>query len=191
MASPMPVFPLVASMTVCLGFSFPVRSASSMTPRARRSFTEPSGLNASIFTKRLTLAGASLLIFTTGVLPTVSRMLATRVMGNEMAGYSGTPLAKKLGIADDSTIVTIGAPANYAKLLAPLPMGAKIVTRSPKSPALVHVFASSRADLKQHLEKLRKSIAQNGVVWVSWPKRTAKVPTDITEDVIREVALPM
>lgn len=108
-----------------------------------------------------------------------------------MAGYSGTPLAKKLGIDDDSTIVAIGAPVNYAKLVAPLPKGARIVTRGPKSPTLVHVFATSRAELTKQLETLRRSIAQNGVVWVSWPKKTAKVPTDITEDVIRAVALPM
>src|SRR5580704_14668450 len=74
MASPIPVFPLVASTTVCPGFSFPVRSASSITPRASRSFTDPRGLNASTFTYRFTSGGASRLILTTGVLPTVSVM---------------------------------------------------------------------------------------------------------------------
>ena len=74
----MPVLPLVASMTVWPGLSLPVRSASSITPSARRSLTEPSGLNASILTKRLTPCGASRPIFTTGVLPTVSRMFAKR-----------------------------------------------------------------------------------------------------------------
>src|SRR3954447_4865581 len=76
MASPIPVFPLVASTTVCPGFSFPVRSASSITPRASRSFTDPSGLNASTFTYRFTSGGASRLIRTTGVLPTVFVMFA-------------------------------------------------------------------------------------------------------------------
>src|SRR2546423_1380999 len=74
MASPMPVLPLVASITVWPGLSRPVRSASSMTPSARRSLTEPKGLNASILTKRFAPGGASRLIRTTGVLPTVSRM---------------------------------------------------------------------------------------------------------------------
>ena len=74
MASPMPVLPLVASITVCPGFSWPAFSAASMTPSARRSLTEPSGLKASILTNRLAPAGASRLIRTTGVLPTVSRM---------------------------------------------------------------------------------------------------------------------
>src|SRR2546423_6669715 len=76
MASPIPVLPLVASMTVCPGFRLPLRSASSMTPSARRSLTDPIGLNASIFTYKLTCAGASFLIFTTGVWPIVSRMLS-------------------------------------------------------------------------------------------------------------------
>src|SRR5215475_11610582 len=81
MASPMPVLPLVASMTVCPGLSCPDCSAASMTPSARRSFTDPRGLKASILTKRLILAGASLLIFTIGVLPTVSRMLRNLAIG--------------------------------------------------------------------------------------------------------------
>src|ERR1700677_1041791 len=76
MARPMPVLPLVASMTVWPGLSAPVRSASSMTPSARRSLTEPRGLKASILTKRLMPAGARWLMRTTGVLPTVPRMLS-------------------------------------------------------------------------------------------------------------------
>src|ERR1700761_9514680 len=72
----MPVSPLVASITVCPGFTAPVRSASSITPSASLSFTDPSGLNASTFTNRSTPAGASLLIRTTGVFPTVSRIFA-------------------------------------------------------------------------------------------------------------------
>src|SRR3977135_2179838 len=80
MASPMPVLPLVASITVCPGFSSPDFSAASITPSARRSFTEPSGLNASILTNRFTPAGPSLLMRTTGVLPTVSRMLSNLAM---------------------------------------------------------------------------------------------------------------
>src|SRR4029453_7274386 len=76
MASPMPVLPLVASMTVCPGLSSPDFSAASITPSAKRSLTEPSGLKASIFTKELTPAGASRCMRTTGVLPTVPRMLS-------------------------------------------------------------------------------------------------------------------
>jgi len=107
------------------------------------------------------------------------------------AGYSGTPLPKKLGIVEGSTVVAIDAPSHYAKLLAPLPMGARIVTREPKTPELVHVFSTSIAMLRTHLARLRNAIAPDGVVWVSWPKKTAGVATDITEDRIRDVALPM
>src|SRR5688572_25553856 len=82
MARPMPVLPLVASITVCPGLSLPVRSASSITPSASRSFTEPSGLKASIFTYRSAPGGASLPIFTTGVLPIVSRMFAYLISGH-------------------------------------------------------------------------------------------------------------
>jgi hypothetical protein len=107
------------------------------------------------------------------------------------AGYSGTPLYRKLGIEEGASVAVIGAPASYPQLIAPLPMGAKIVKKIPKEASFVHVFATERDDLSGHLSQLRKSIAQNGVVWVSWPKKSAKVETDITEDVIREVALPM
>lgn len=107
------------------------------------------------------------------------------------AGYSGTPLARKLGIADGATVVTIGAPKHYAQLVAPLPPGAKLSTRMPRRPAFVHVFAASRADLAARLKKLRGTLMADGVIWVSWPKKTAKVDTDITEDVIRAIALPI
>lgn len=107
------------------------------------------------------------------------------------AGYSGTPLAKKLGIGEGAVVVTMGAPRNYAALVAPLPSGARITTRAGKAPAFVHVFATKRADLSRALERLRTSIAADGTVWVSWPKKSAGVATDITEDTIRAVALPM
>jgi Protein of unknown function (DUF3052) len=107
------------------------------------------------------------------------------------AGYSGTPLPKKLGIEEGAAVAVIDAPKSYAQLVAPLPKGAKIVTKVPNDAAFVHVFATERDDLSGHLSQLRQTIAQNGVVWVSWPKKGAKVETDITEDVIRDVALPM
>jgi len=108
-----------------------------------------------------------------------------------MAGYSGTPLAKKLGIKPGMRVVAIDAPAHYAMLLGPMPEGAKIVTAPGTAPEFVHVFTTSRAMMAKHLRLFRRSIAQTGTVWLSWPKKSAKVATDITEDVIREVALPM
>lgn len=112
-------------------------------------------------------------------------------MQRKSTGYSGTPLPKKLGISEGTSVVALGAPSDYERLVAPLPAGARVVTRVPKAPAFVHVFSTSRSALAQHLERLRGAIAQDGVVWVSWPKKTSKVPTDITEDVIRGVALPL
>lgn len=108
-----------------------------------------------------------------------------------MAGYSGTPLARKLGVTDETTIVAIGAPKNYRALLAPLPAGARISPRGSTAPRFVHLFSTARADLAKRLHQLRGTLAQDGVVWVSWPKRAAKIETDITEDTIRSVALPL
>jgi hypothetical protein len=106
-------------------------------------------------------------------------------------GYSGTPLWKKLGVVEGTTLVALGAPAEYASWLAPLPAGARIVTRAGKSPAAVHLFTSSRAELGRSLAAWRRRIAPDGFLWVSWPKRSSKVATDITEDTIRELALPL
>jgi hypothetical protein len=108
-----------------------------------------------------------------------------------MAGYSETPLAKKLGIASGSTVHTIGAPDDYAALLAPIPPDVTFTARLGKATDVVHLFTTSSAELRRTLTKLRTSIAPASAVWVSWPKKASKVPTNITEDVIRTVALPM
>lgn len=107
------------------------------------------------------------------------------------AGYSATPLARKLGINVGTVVVTVAAPAYYAELLEPLPMAAKVTTTPPSNPAFVHVFATKAQELKRQLIRFRNAIVPEGVVWVSWPKKSAKVPTDITEDTIRAVALPL
>lgn len=108
-----------------------------------------------------------------------------------MAGYSGTPLAKKLGIKAGSAVLLSGAPDNYRELLEPLPDGVKFVSRLSESADVVHVFVVRKAELAKALRAYRPKLAAAGAVWVSWPKKAAKVPTDITEDTIREVALPM
>lgn len=107
------------------------------------------------------------------------------------AGYSGTPLARKLGIREGVEVLALNAPRTYSTLLGPLPLGARLVTRAPRSPAFVHVFATSLTKLRAELTRLRRAIVPDGTVWVSWPKKTSKVETDVTEDRIREVALPM
>jgi hypothetical protein len=105
-------------------------------------------------------------------------------------GYSGKSLAQKLGIRENDRIVVLGEPPEYSELVGPLP-GVERGQRVNDSVDLVHVFATKRADLERHLKSLRNSVRSDATVWVSWPKRSSKVPTDITEDTIRDVALPL
>jgi hypothetical protein len=108
-----------------------------------------------------------------------------------MAGYSGTPLAKKLGIKEDHRVAAIHAPANYRELLQPLPDSVRFVKSADATADIVHLFVSQKAELARALRGYRTSLDPKAVIWVSWPKKASKVPTDITEDVIREVALPL
>jgi hypothetical protein len=108
-----------------------------------------------------------------------------------VAGYSGTPLAKKLGIKPGSRLFVAGAPSNYTKLLAPLPHGVVIGSRLPASVEFAHLFTTKRADLAAKLLSTLGKLEADGTIWVSWPKKASKVATDITEDTIREVALPL
>jgi hypothetical protein len=107
------------------------------------------------------------------------------------AGYSGTPLAKKLGYKPAMEVCLLGAPAGLRKLLEPLPANVKFAARAGKATGLVHLFTTSRAELAKTLERFRRTLAPDAAVWVSWPKKASKAPTDITEDVIRAVALPL
>ena len=102
-----------------------------------------------------------------------------------MAGYSGTPLAKKLGIEPGATILLDGAPDDYPS------KGANIARSISDRVDLVHIFSKSAGELDAKLRRLRDRIRPDAVVWVSWPKKSSKVPTDITEDVIRDIALPL
>jgi DUF3052 family protein len=106
-------------------------------------------------------------------------------------GYSGTPLVKKLGIKDGSRLFLSGAPKNYLELVAPLPERVLLVPRIDSRTDIAHIFSSGRTELAGALRATLAKMKQDGVIWVSWPKKSSRVPTDITEDVIREVALPM
>lgn len=106
-------------------------------------------------------------------------------------GYSGKRTWEKLGIGAGQSVVVIDAPDDYAKLIEGLPAGAKTTARVIGAPELVHLFATESKVLARHLKSLLKVIAQDGTIWVSWPKKAAKMKTDITEDVIRDVALPI
>jgi len=107
-----------------------------------------------------------------------------------MAGYSGTPLAKKLGIKPGTQVSSINAPREYPRWLGALPEGARLAAKAPSSGCeLVHLFVTSAAELARDLPKARKAITPDGMIWVSWYKKSAKIPTDVTEDVIRALAL--
>jgi hypothetical protein len=108
-----------------------------------------------------------------------------------LAGYSGTPLAKKLGIKSGSKVHCIDAPPGHRKLLAPLPEGVLFVPAVSDATDLIHVFSTRRAHLGNALVLIRKRMRADATLWVSWPKKAARVPTDITEDVVRELAFPL
>ena len=108
-----------------------------------------------------------------------------------MAGYSGAPLPQKLGIKPGSIVVAIDPPENYRKLLGQIPSGVNFATRPVGNTKFVHLFVKERRTLAKHLPSLRHKIADDAALWVSWPKKSSGVATDITEDVIRAVALPL
>jgi hypothetical protein len=107
------------------------------------------------------------------------------------AGYSGTPLAQKLGLLPGSRVLVLGSSRPYDEVVAPLPGGIELVARPTKSTDLVHLFATGREELARRLATLRPRLRPEVPVWVSWPKKSARVPTDLTEDVVREIALPL
>jgi Protein of unknown function (DUF3052) len=107
-----------------------------------------------------------------------------------MSGYSGTPLAQKLGIRASARLFVHGAPANYPVLLAPLPEGVRTVARIDLETDVIHFFATRQSDLAALLQRALNSMRPDAAVWVSWPKKAAGVPSDISEDAIRALALP-
>jgi len=113
------------------------------------------------------------------------------------AGYSGTPLPKKLGLKDGQAVGFFGLPdalaflGDAADFQAVTHLGAESLTASKARFDVLHVFTSSRALLEDNAQAMERAIKRDGMVWVSWPKKASRVPTDITEDVLREVFLPI
>lgn len=105
------------------------------------------------------------------------------------AGYSGTPTAKKLGLKDGLRVAVLNPPKPYATLIGGVPKGVTLTDRLNQSVHIVHVFVTKQADLTSRIALMRKAIAPDGAIWVSWPKKASKVPTDVTEDTIRSLAL--
>ena len=108
-----------------------------------------------------------------------------------MSGYSGTPLAKKLGIRAHARLYVRAAPDNYRELLAPLPEGVQSVRRIDARTDLIHLFATRAAALARALTAARRAMRMDAVIWVSWPKRLSGVDTDISENDVRALALPL
>ncbi|ABC32257.1 conserved hypothetical protein [Hahella chejuensis KCTC 2396] len=108
-----------------------------------------------------------------------------------MAGYSKNPLSKKLGVKEGFVLYPSNAPADYPALVSPLPDNVLIVDALRPDLDMIHFFTKSRDELEAELGNLADHIKQNGMIWISWPKKASKVKTDMTEDEIRRIALPM
>jgi len=107
------------------------------------------------------------------------------------SGYSGTPLAKKLSFKEGMRVWRDGIPDSVAQEIAAEELQLRLL-KSPQAPIdAAHIFVTQRMRLQAKLEQLLPLLDRAGMIWVSWPKKASKVPTDITEDVVREIALPM
>jgi hypothetical protein len=104
-------------------------------------------------------------------------------------GYSGTPLFKKLGIKPNFKVFLIDPPENYFSLLGGLPEGVSFVEVIEEKVDLIHAFIKNRESLNSKLQEYQSEINENGSIWISWYKKTSKIPTDVTEDLIRDTAL--
>jgi len=116
-------------------------------------------------------------------------------MGGRRAGYSGKPLAQKLGIRSGMTVAVLQPPERYRELLGAVP-DVTFTDSSERDPLhdappldVIHWFVRERRMLEAGLADLRRRIRPNGMIWVSWPKKASKVETDVTEDVVRGIAL--
>lgn len=108
-----------------------------------------------------------------------------------MTGYSPNPLFKKLGIKEGFKLYVKNPPEDYFGLIAPIPNKVKILKRISNELDMIHFFTKNKKELISNIELMMRKITQNGMIWISWPKKSSKVETDITEDTIREVILPL
>lgn len=105
------------------------------------------------------------------------------------AGYSGTPLEKKLGFKENFRIMLVNQPDYYFDLFAHIPQDMEFTTDRSVKKNIIHYFAKSAERLARDIPEMRKMIEENGTIWVSWPKKSSKVPTDMDENVVRDIAL--
>jgi hypothetical protein len=107
------------------------------------------------------------------------------------AGYSGTPLIKKLGLKPGQRACFLNAPEDFPKILGSLPMGIELIQRLPKTRSLdfIHYFTKERTKLEKSFPQLKAALNWDGILWISWPKGSSKVPTDLNENIVREIGL--
>jgi hypothetical protein len=107
------------------------------------------------------------------------------------AGYSGTPLIKKLGLKPGQRACFLNAPEGFHKTLGALPLGIELIQRLPKMRSLdfIHFFTKERNKLEKSFPQLKAALNWDGILWISWPKGSSKVATDINENIVREIGL--
>jgi hypothetical protein len=115
--------------------------------------------------------------------------LGRKLAGGPMAGYSGTPLGKKLGIKPDTLVLLVDMPASVKKELNADLKSARISKSATSGVDLIHAFVTSKAVLKKSLPNWKKSLAKTGSLWISWPKKTSLIETDLSGDLVRELGL--
>jgi hypothetical protein len=108
-----------------------------------------------------------------------------------MAGYSGKPITQKLGIKPGFCIFVSRAPKAYSEIVGDLPDGARIISRLKAPLDMAHLFATKTVGLADKLSTCREAIAPDGMIWVSWPKKSSRVVTDLSDIVVRDMALPL
>jgi hypothetical protein len=106
-------------------------------------------------------------------------------------GYSGTPLPQKLGIKPGMTLHVVDAPMDYGALIAPMGKKVAFATRLSKDVELLHAFVTKNGRLQEVLDRARAGLGPEAVVWVSWPKKASGLASEITEDTVRDLALPL
>ena len=106
-----------------------------------------------------------------------------------MAGYSKRPLVQKLGIKEGASVLLLNAPADYKESLSPLPSGVKMAKELEDSVEFIQFFTKEKEELKKNFPRLKKHLQPKGILWISWPKGASKVPTDLNENVVREIGI--
>jgi hypothetical protein len=106
-----------------------------------------------------------------------------------MAGYSGTPLPKKLGVKEGHRLVLLNAPAGFAEAMAPLPDGVRLSRSLGRESDIIVLFAKSQAVLSRQLPRALARIGPSGAIWIAWPKQSSGVRTDLSDNAVREIGL--